>query len=182
MLGDRDGARRTLRMLADSYGAVARVAAFLSQPSASAAEWSARAERALPAAGNVRNLAVGYALLLNRDFHGAAASLTHAASGGSLTGDPAPGLAFAWALIESGRHQDAAPALRFNPIPQTTGPGPFAAFYFPRIFYLRAVLAERQGKPAEARSNYQLFLQLSGPDPLQWGEEQKARTALAARP
>jgi hypothetical protein len=36
------------------------------------------------------------------------------------------------------------------------------------------LVAEKQGKPDEARANYQLFRQLSGPDPLVWGEEQRA--------
>jgi hypothetical protein len=47
--------------------------------------------------------------------------------------------------------------------------------YFPRIFYLRAVAAEKQGKPGEARENRRIFKALSGPDPLLWGEELKAQ-------
>jgi hypothetical protein len=35
--------------------------------------------------------------------------------------------------------------------------------------------AEKSGKPGEAREAYRLFLQLSGPDPLAWGEEAKAK-------
>jgi hypothetical protein len=53
----------------------------------------------------------------------------------------------------------------------------FAPFYFPRIYYLRGLLAEKEGKPDEARANYRLFRQLSGPDPLIWGEEQRALRA-----
>ena len=53
----------------------------------------------------------------------------------------------------------------------------FAPFYFPRIYYLRGELAEKQGKPSEARANYRLFEQLSGPDPLIWGEEPRASRA-----
>ena len=47
--------------------------------------------------------------------------------------------------------------------------------YFPRIFYLRAVVAEKQGKPEEARENWRVFRALSGPDPLMWGEERQAK-------
>jgi len=50
-----------------------------------------------------------------------------------------------------------------------------AAFYFPRLYYLRGLAAEKSGKPREASEAYHLFLQLSGPDPLAWGEEAKAK-------
>ena len=73
------------------------------------------------------------------------------------------------------RLPEAASLLRFNPVPSASGTGPFLAFYFPRIFYLRARLAEREGKPAEAATNYRLFRALSGSAPLVWGEEQQGK-------
>ena len=83
----------------------------------------------------------------------------------------------AWTRLETGRAKDAAPLLRFNPIPSTNGLSMFAPFYFPRIYYLRGLVAEQEGKPDEARANYRIFRQLSGPDPLIWGEEQRASRA-----
>jgi hypothetical protein len=80
-------------------------------------------------------------------------------------------------LIETGQVKDAAPFLRFNPIPQATGIGPFWSLTMPRIFYLRGVAAAAEGKAAEAKDQYRLFLQLSGPDPLLWDEEKKAKAA-----
>ena len=65
-----------------------------------------------------------------------------------------------------------------NPVPNPAGPGPFAPFYMPRLFYLRGAAAAKEGKREEARSNYQLFLKLSGENPLVWGEEQKAQAAI----
>jgi hypothetical protein len=51
---------------------------------------------------------------------------------------------------------------------------PFASFFFPRIYYLRGLAAEKSGRPDAARSDYALFLKLSGSTPLMWGEEKKA--------
>ena len=62
-----------------------------------------------------------------------------------------------------------------TPEADLAGPGPLVSLYFPRIYYLRALEAERDGKPEVARANYRLFLTLSGSDPLIWGEETKAQ-------
>jgi hypothetical protein len=81
----------------------------------------------------------------------------------------------AWAWLENGRTADAAALLRLNPIFPSSGIDPAAAFYFPRIYDLRALAADRLGKTAEARDNHALFQKLSGPDPLLWDKEQTAR-------
>jgi len=79
--------------------------------------------------------------------------------------------------LEIDHSREAAPLLRFIPALNATGLGPFTPFYLPRLFYLRGLAAQREGKRDEARANYGLFLKLSGPDPLMWGEEQKAQAA-----
>jgi hypothetical protein len=97
--------------------------------------------------------------------------------GANPAADPGLPVMLAWTCLETGRANDAAPLLRLNPIPSVNGVSVFAPFYFPRIYYLRGLVAEKEGKPDEARANYQLFRQLSGPDPLIWGEEQRASRA-----
>ena len=77
--------------------------------------------------------------------------------------------------METGRGQDAGPLLRFNPVPSPDGPSLFVSFYFPRLYYLRGAEAEKAGRAEEARADFKVFLELSGPDPLIWGEEKKAR-------
>ena len=62
----------------------------------------------------------------------------------------------AWALVESGNAKDAAPLLRLNPVPGANGPGPFLAFYFPRVFDLRARVGE------DAAGNRRVFEALGG--------------------
>ena len=67
----------------------------------------------------------------------------------------------AWTLIETGRYQEAAPLLRSNPVPPATGVTVFTPLYFPRLYYLRGLAAEKSGKPQEAREAYRVFQQLS---------------------
>jgi hypothetical protein len=50
---------------------------------------------------------------------------------------------------------------------------------FPRVFFLRGVLLEHQGRRQDARTNYEMFLRLAGDLPMIFGEEQRAREALA---
>jgi predicted RNA polymerase sigma factor len=64
-------------------------------------------------------------------------------------------------------------------IPDALREHPFLSLSFPRIFFLRGALLERQGRRQEARANYELFLRLSGDLPMIFGEEQRAREALA---
>ena len=95
----------------------------------------------------------------------------------SPTVDGSLPLLLAWSYLEIGRENDAAPLLEWNPIPPPNGMNVFACLYFPRVFYLRALAAEHQKKPDDARRNDRLFVELSGPDPLVWGEERKAQEA-----
>ncbi len=184
MLGNREEARQAAARAAAQAGpatsGMAGLALYLAQPPASPEEWASRAARVFPNApeGSLQDAVLGYALLLEKDFPAAAAALSRYAGLSLASPDPVPAMALAWARLESGKIEPAAQTLRWNPVPSSTGPGSFAAFYFPRIFYLRGLLAQKQGRTGEARANYRLFLQLSGPDPLQWGEEARAQAAL----
>jgi len=183
MLGDRTGAGEMVGragQLADPKTApTAALVRFLTQPPAAAAEWNARAGQLFrnAAAAPLRDLWLAYAFLLNKDFAEAGALLTKSAESGLNTDDSLPVLE-AWALVETGKESEAAPLLKFNPAPPMTGPALVTSLYFPRLYYLRGVVAQKQGKIDEARADYQLFLKLSGDTPLQWGEEEKARQAL----
>ena len=183
MLGDRaaasDMARKSASFAGPAPAPISTVARFLVQQPTSPDEWAARAETQFaeaPSAG-VRDLALAYALLLDKQFAPASLVLKKIYDRGGSASDEA-GYLLAWSLIETGRLQEAAPLLRWNPIPPLSGPGAFLSFYFPRVYYLRGIEADRSGKPDEARTNYRLFLQLSGPDALMWNEEKKARASL----
>src|SRR5581483_2888367 len=91
----------------------------------------------------------------------------------SATGEEHSDVLLAWVRIETGRAGGAVPLLRPNLIPSPGGAGPMLSFVSPRIYYLRAVAAEKTGRPDEAQANYRLFLQLSGDRPFLWGEEKQ---------
>ena len=183
VMGDRTAAAQLAQkgtlLAGPSSAGAAMVARFLTEPPASSPEWSVRAERLFPNAAedSLKDFALVYALLLDKQFQPASLLLKQLYDGANPSADPGLPVLLAWTCLETGRANDAAPLLRFNPIPSASGASMFAAFDFPRIYYLRGLLAEQQGKPGEARANYQLFRQLSGADPLIWGEEQRASTA-----
>jgi hypothetical protein len=156
---------------------------FLMQPPAPAAEWIVRAGALFPKPGqsSVKDLWLIYAFLLNEDFASASAELQRLSASGANAGDESFPVLQAWTLVVAGRESEAAELLRFNPVPPATGPGLFTSLYFPRLYYLRAAVAGKAGRREEARAAYQLFLKLSGPTPLAWGEEQKARQAAQQR-
>jgi tetratricopeptide (TPR) repeat protein len=174
MLDDRqaaaEAARKAGQCAGPSSAAIARVTRFLTEPPATPAEWAVRAEREFPQPGQtpVRTFAMAYALLLAREFQPAGLTLKEIYNSGAPADDEGLPVMLAWTYLETGRNQEAAALLRFNPIPSSTGVGPFFGFYFPRLYALRAMLANRSGKADEARLNSQLFQTLSGPDPLVW--------------
>ncbi|MGA2270365.1 MAG: hypothetical protein ABSH44_17975 [Bryobacteraceae bacterium] len=180
VLGDRAGAQQVAQkanLLAGPASAgAAMVARFLTEAPASSSEWSVRAERLFPNASedSIKEFALVYALLLGKEFQPASLLLKKLYDSTSPAADQGLPVMLAWTCLETGRAKDAAPLLLLNPIPSISGVSLFAPFYFPRIYYLRGLVAEKEGKPGEARAHYQLFRQLSGPDPLVWGEEQRA--------
>jgi len=184
-LGDRAGAEQMAQKSAPPAGAssagLVLLARFLLLPPASQAEWTERAERLFTNAGQASfrdtAAALAYALLLAKEFEPASQILKRLYDRANPTSDESVRTLLAWSWIETGRAQGAVPLLQLNPIPPQTGPGSLVSLYFPRIYYLRAREAEKAGKSDEAHANYSLFLKLSGPDPLLWGEEKKAQAA-----
>ncbi|MFZ0935965.1 MAG: tetratricopeptide repeat protein, partial [Bryobacteraceae bacterium] len=152
---------------------------FLAGPPASPDEWAARAEKLAPRPeqATMRDFALGQALLLGKQFDAAAPALRRAYENSKPTNPEMPVL-LAWAYLETGQTAQAAPLLALNPIPPPTGIDAFASCWFPRLFFLRGQLAEKQGRADAAQANYKLFLQLSGDAPFQWGEEAIARASL----
>ena len=138
------------------------ISQFLAQPPASPAEWSARAGQLFRNApqNETRGLTLAYALLLDRHFDAAADTLRTVYDGPSL--DPGVPVLLAWSLMETGHTQEAAPLLRLNPIPAPSGINPDTYFYFPRLFDLRARLAEKSGRSEEAAANRALYQKLRG--------------------
>ncbi|HLK46493.1 MAG TPA: hypothetical protein VKT49_00080 [Bryobacteraceae bacterium] len=176
-LGNRAGAapiaQKAVPLAGPGASGTVAVARFLAQPSASALEWSDRAARAFPspAARVMKDRALAYALLLDRQFAAAAELLKRQYENGAGAPDEETPLLLAWCLVETGRAQEATGLLRFNPLPPSSGVRPFQVFYFPRLFYLRGRAALAVREAGAGRAQHKLFLQLSGETPLAWGEE-----------
>jgi len=179
-LGDRAGAARHAERAVSLASAgsmpVAAMARFLAQAPASPSDWAVRAEREFPepARASFRNFARAYALLLAKEFADAVPLLREMYQASNPVADETLPVMLAWAYLETGHVTEAEPLLSANPLPSPAGPAPFASIYFPRILFLRGLLAEKQGNRGEAQKQYRLFLQLSGSQPLVWGEEARA--------
>ena len=180
-LGDRraaaEMATKAGQLAGPASAGVARLARFLAQPSASPAEWEMRADQAFagPSQKQTKDLALSYALLADKEYQQAVPLLEALFETTPPTADDILPLLLGWAYLETGRQREAANLLRFNPIPPASGVTRLTEFYFPRLFYLRGRLARLEGKQDEVRAQYRLFLQLSGDQPLVWGEEAMAR-------
>ena len=163
-------------------GKASPVVQFLSQPSAPAFEWAARAERPFPAPAQKqeKDVALAYALLADKEFSEAARVLERLRDYGSANGNEGFAVMLAWAYLETGKPKDAAALLRFNPLPSAAGVSELSVFDFPRLFYLRGRVAALAGNPQQAGSYYKLFLKLSGDEPLEWGEEAAAEKVPGA--
>ena len=107
-------------------------------------------------------VAQAYALLLAKDFQGALPVLRDlVARVAPSPAEPSPVL-LAWALVETGHFDEAEKFLRTVPVPPAPSPAPFESLIFPRIFALRAKVAEKKGDRAAVERNDRLFQILSG--------------------
>lgn len=147
MRGDRAAAAGMAAKAAQTAGtgpgaAIGAIPMFLSQPSASAAEWEARADRAIRAPGQpgLKDMMLAYALLLDGKPAAAAAPLERARDTAGTNADEGIAVLLAWSKLESGNPAEAKELLRFNPIPQLTGPQAFQGLYIPRVLELRTKL------------------------------------------
>jgi tetratricopeptide (TPR) repeat protein len=168
LLQDRDTAarmsERAVAAATPSNGATVAVARFITLPPVSPAEWSTRAQQSFPNAppNSIRDVALSYALLLNRHFEAAATILQQLEEQTAPGPDRSIAIELAWALIETGKFKEAAPLLRPNPVLGAAGLGPFFGLYFPRVFQLRAIIAEKEGKADQARENRRIYAALGG--------------------
>jgi len=168
-LGDRTGAvehaRRAVAEADPVTSPLAGLVGYLAQPEAFP----------LPTQPPLKDYAQAYALLFGRQFQAAVQPLQDLYR--RPTGELDDGLAalLAWAYEQSGDWHRAEPLLRLTPLPQASGQPMFASIYFPRLFFLRGVVLDREGHRTEAARYYRMFRALSGPDSAIWGEEQRAR-------
>jgi hypothetical protein len=127
---------------------------------------------------NLAPFAAAYRLLFAKDFARAAAAFD------KLRGRPAPAflepseLLYAWALVETGKAAEAGRALHGFPPPDPVNVRPFLSLTWPRILYVRGAVSGAEGRAADAKAAYSLFLRLTGDMPDTFGDASRARTAV----
>lgn len=161
--------QKSVPLAGPSSAALVILARFLAQPAVSASDWTARADQLFPNAsqGAFKETALAYALLLAKEYQPASLILKQMYDRVGPNSEENIPVLLAWTWLETGHAKEAAALLRPNPIPPLSGPGPLVSLYFPRIYQLRALVAEQDGKQDEARTNQRLFQTLSGPEPAQ---------------
>ena len=105
---------------------------------------------------------LAFALLLDRQFAAAKVPLQKLYDASATAGMEGLPVFLAWANMETGNFTAAAPLLTQTPVPPSGGIDSFMPLWFPRIFELRAMLAEKAGKSDEAKRRRELFGKLSG--------------------
>jgi tetratricopeptide (TPR) repeat protein len=138
--GEREPARRMAeRVDGTSEAGLAVLVRFLTLPPASASEWAVRAEKTFPEPAQIalKTYALGYALLFAREFAAASPVMRQLYERNNPTSVDPMNVLYAWALVETGRSQEARSLLAVYPLPQPTGESLFAALSFPRQFELR---------------------------------------------
>jgi tetratricopeptide (TPR) repeat protein len=168
MDGDRAAGQEVAQQaasLADpSSGTAVAIARFLAQPSASAEEWAARAGRFVPnpAQSEIRDQMLAWALLLDGKYQAAQAPLQKIYDVTGTASNEGIAVLLAWCDVEAGNIDSAAPLLALMPVPAYTGVTTFMPLWFPRLFELRAAVAEKAGNAGEANKDRELFRKLSG--------------------
>jgi tetratricopeptide (TPR) repeat protein len=112
--------------------------------------------------GGVKRLWESYRLLMAKRYQEAANLLTRVTGETDPLAQEQAGILLAWARVECGRADLAAPWLEAYGVPQP-GLEPSLGFLtFPRIFLLRSVVLEKQGRSKEAAQAAEIYRKLSG--------------------
>jgi tetratricopeptide (TPR) repeat protein len=135
---------------------------FLCQPPASAAEWQARAERALPEAAPpaAQQYVLACALLLGKHAAAAVRLLRQLYDQTPPSSSDPVNVLLAWALIDSQRFAELGELLNTYPVRRPDSEQPLLALSFPRVFFLRGVYLEKLGRQGEAQASYKLYEEL----------------------
>jgi tetratricopeptide (TPR) repeat protein/TolB-like protein len=134
---------------------------------------------AMPTTGSGSPAADAYASLFQRKFSQAVPILEALYRETNPTADAQVRTLLAWAYVETGRAQEAEQLLARSPIPLSSGEPLFADLIFPRYLYLRGAVFEKEGKRAEAKQSYELYLKYAGDLPGIFEDQAKARQSLS---
>jgi tetratricopeptide (TPR) repeat protein len=99
-----------------------------------------------------------YALLLSGKFQPAVPLLQKVYEAANPSTDGQVRVLLAWARAETGGLNEADKLTQMCPLPLSSGETIFASLIFPRYFAIRAAVAGKQGKTAEAKKDLDLFV------------------------
>ena len=131
-----------------------------------------------PASSSGSRLADAYALLFQKRFADAIPLLELLYRETNPHADGQIRTLLGWAYIESNRAESARVLIGTYPIPLASGEPLFASLVFPRYLFVRGVVLQQEGKRAEAKAAYELFLKYSGDAADIFGDEARARKNL----
>jgi hypothetical protein len=112
--------------------------------------------------GDLEKLALVYTLLQTKHFAEAVPVLSELAAATDPASEEQVNFLLAWALVESGRTSEASPLLETYGMPQPGIEPAFGCFTFPRIFLLKSIVLEKQGRPREADQMREVYKKLAG--------------------
>ncbi len=160
----QEAAQKAAAFAEPSSAAAVAIARFLAQPSAPAAEWETRADRFVPnpSQSGLKDQMLVWALLLDGKFDAAKAPIQRMYDSGNTASNEGLPVLLAWCHVETGDFKSAAPLVALTPVPPVAGITTFMPLWFPRVFELRAIVEEKNGKTSDAAKDRQLFGQLSG--------------------
>ncbi|HTM47913.1 MAG TPA: hypothetical protein VL285_04510 [Bryobacteraceae bacterium] len=98
-----------------------------------------------------------YGLLLAKDFSGALTPLRDLEQRVTPNAAEMTPVLLAWALVETGHFEEAGKYLESTPVPPVPAPDLFSSLVVPRIFDLRARVAEKKGDSESAARNRKLY-------------------------
>jgi Flp pilus assembly protein TadD len=123
-------------------------------------------------------VADAYALLFAKRYRDALPLLQASYAETNPSADGQVRTLLAWAYVETGAIDKAAPLLDTYPLPLSSGEPIFASMSFPRYLFLRGAVLEHEGKRDEANKSYQLYLKYAGDVPDQFGDDARARQSI----
>jgi Flp pilus assembly protein TadD len=112
--------------------------------------------------GSHTTLTDAYALLFAKKYREALPLLQAIYGATNPTADGPVRTLLAWAYVETGALEQAAPLLNVYPRPLSGGNSLLASLAFPRYLLLRALVLEHQGKADEAKGSRELYLKYGG--------------------
>ena len=112
--------------------------------------------------GELEKLALAYTLLQAKRFAEAVPVLSELAAATDPMSADQVNFLLAWALVESGRTAEASPLVETYGVPQPGIEPAFGCFTFPRIFLLKSIVLEKQGRTREADQMRGVYKSLAG--------------------